>query len=65
MVMSVAPIALLISLRIIGAFGPAVVGFLNEEFSSRVAMASLAIFAVLGVLIILFARVYRFNKDKI
>lgn len=50
---------------IIGAFGPAVVGFLNEEFSSRVAMASLAIFAVLGVLIILFARVYRFNKDKI
>lgn len=50
---------------IIGAFGPAIVGFLNEEFSSRVAMASLAIFAVLGVLIILFARVYRFSKDKI
>ena len=50
---------------IIGAFGPAVVGFLNDEFSSRTAMASLAIFAIIGALSILIARVFTFNKDKI
>ena len=50
---------------IIGAFGPAVMGFLNEAFSPRVAMATLAIFATAGALAILCARVFTFNKDKI
>ena len=50
---------------IIGAFGPAVMGFLNEAFTPRISMASLAIFAVVGSLAILYARVFTFNKDKI
>lgn len=50
---------------IVGAFGPAVAGFLNDAFSPRVSMASLAIFAVVGALAILCARVFTFNKDKI
>ena len=50
---------------IVGAFGPAVAGFLNDAFSPRVSMASLAIFAIVGALAILCARVFTFNKDKI
>lgn len=50
---------------IVGAFGPAVAGFLNEAFSPRVSMASLAIFAIVGALAILCARIFTFNKDKI
>lgn len=50
---------------IVGAFGPTVAGFLNEAFSPRVSMASLAIFAIVGALAILCARVFTFNKDKI
>ena len=50
---------------IVGAFGPTVMGFLNEAFSPRISMASLAIFAVIGALAILCARVFTFNKDKI
>lgn len=50
---------------IIGAFGPAVMGFLNEAFTPRISMASLTIFAVVGSLAILYARVFTFNKDKI
>ena len=50
---------------IVGAFGPAVMGFLNDAFSPRVSMASLAAFAVVGALAILCARVFTFNKDKI
>ena len=50
---------------IFGAFGPAVMGFLNDAFSPRVSMASLAIFAIVGALAILSARLFTFNKDKI
>lgn len=50
---------------IVGAFGPTVMGFLNDAFSPRISMASLAIFAVVGALAILCARVFTFNKDKI
>lgn len=50
---------------IFGAFGPAVMGFLNDAFSPRVSMASLAIFAIVGALAILCARLFTFNKDKI
>ena len=50
---------------IVGAFGPTVMGFLNDAFTPRLSMASLAIFAVVGALAILSARVFTFNKDKI
>lgn len=50
---------------IVGAFGPTVMGFLNDAFSPRISMASLAIFAIVGALAILCARVFTFNKDKI
>ena len=50
---------------IFGAFGPAVMGFLNDALSPRVSMASLAIFAIVGALAILSARLFTFNKDKI
>lgn len=50
---------------IVGAFGPTVMGFLNDAFTPRLSMASLAIFAVIGALTILCARVFTFNKDKI
>ena len=50
---------------IVGAFGPAVMGFLNDAFTPRVSMASLTVIAVIGALAILCARVFTFNKDKI
>ena len=50
---------------IFGAFGPAVMGFLNDAFSPRVSMASLSVFALVGALAILSARLFTFNKDKI
>ena len=50
---------------IVGAFGPTVMGLLNDAFTPRLSMASLAIFAVVGTLAILSARVFTFNKDKI
>lgn len=50
---------------IIGAFGPMVMGLLNDVFSPRTSMASLAGFAVAGVIAILIARYKYFNKDKI
>lgn len=50
---------------IVGAFGPTVMGLLNDAFTPRLSMASLAIFAVVGALAILSARVFTFNKDKI
>ena len=50
---------------IIGASGPLVQGYLTDSFSPSFAMAALTIFAVLGVFILLYARVFRFNKDKI
>ena len=50
---------------IVGAFGPTVMGLLNDAFTPRLSMASLAIFAVVGALALLSARVFTFNKDKI
>jgi len=50
---------------IVGAFGPAVMGFLNDAFSARLSMASLSLFAVLGAAFILIARLFTFEKDKI
>ena len=50
---------------IVGAFGPTAMGLLNDAFTPRLSMASLAIFAVVGALAILSARVFTFNKDKI
>ena len=49
---------------IVGAFGPAVMGFLNDAFTPRVSMASLTVIAVIGALAILCARVFTFKKDK-
>ena len=45
--------------------GPAVLGFLNDSFSARIAMASLSVFAVIGLLAILYARIFTFNKDRV
>ena len=50
---------------VVGAFGPAVMGFLNDAFTPRVSMASLTVIAVIGALAILCARVFTFKKDKI
>lgn len=50
---------------IIGAFGPAVMGLLNDEFSPSISMASLAIFAVLGAVAISVARFKTFKHDKL
>ena len=50
---------------IVGAFGPAVMGFLNDAFTPRVSMASLTVIAVIGALAILCARVFTFKEDKI
>ena len=50
---------------IVGAFGPAVMGLLNDAFTPRVSMASLTVIAVVGVLAILYARLFTFKKDKI
>ena len=50
---------------IIGAFGPAVMGVLNDAFSVRVSMGSLAVFALLGAITICFATFITFKKDRI
>lgn len=50
---------------IVGAFGPAVMGFLNDNFNQSISMASLAVFAAVGAFAILCARLFTFNKDKI
>jgi len=50
---------------IIGAFGPAVMGFLNDAFSPRISMASLAVFALMGLGAIAVVRFVFFKKDRI
>ena len=50
---------------VIGAFGPAVMGVLNESFSMRISFGSLAAFAVLGVLVLLAARLLTFARDRV
>lgn len=49
----------------IGAFGPAVMGILNDSFSLRISMASLAAFALIGAVAICVVRFVYFKKDKI
>lgn len=48
---------------IVGALGPAVMGLLSDAFSIRVAFASLAVFALLGAVLIIVAKAFTFNKD--
>ena len=50
---------------IFGAFGPAIAGLLSDSFGMRVAMGSLAAFALLGTLCILFAKLVTFKKDQL
>jgi len=50
---------------IIGALGPAVMGFLNDAFTPRVSMASLAVFALFGVLAICVVLFKTFKKDRL
>ena len=48
---------------IVGALGPAVMGWLNEAFSIRASFASLALFALLGAGLITVALFCTFKKD--
>ena len=51
---------------IVGAFGPAVMGAINDATGDmRVSMAALAIFAALGTVAVLIARFVTFKKDKL
>lgn len=50
---------------VIGAFGPAVMGWMNEMFSMRISFAALSIFALLGALLLSGARIFTFHKDKV
>lgn len=50
---------------IVGAFGPAVMGMLNDALSIRASFASLSIFALMGAVLIAFARFRTFKKDKV
>lgn len=50
---------------VVGAFGPAVAGWLSDAFGMRVAMGSLAVFALLGTAFVTIARFVTFSKDKL
>ena len=50
---------------IFGAFGPGVMGFMNDHFSMRTSFASLSVFALLGAGLVLFAKARTFEKDKV
>lgn len=50
---------------IIGASGPAVLGWMNSHFSMSVGIASLSIFALVGAAVIAIARVFFFERDKV
>ena len=50
---------------IIGALGPAVMGLLSDAFSIRAAFASLAVFCLVGCLLILAARLKTVGKDMV
>lgn len=50
---------------IFGAFGPGVMGFMNDHFSMRTSFASLAVFALLGASLVLIAKVCTFERDKV
>ena len=50
---------------LLGAPGPLVQGWMINLFGDRASMASLAIFACIGALVILAARAFTFNRDRI
>jgi predicted MFS family arabinose efflux permease len=50
---------------IIGASGPAVLGWMNSHFSMSTGIASLSIFALAGVVMIAIARVFFFERDRV
>jgi len=50
---------------IVGALGPVATGWLIEHYTMSISMASLSIIAVFGALVIVFVRLFTFNKDMI
>ena len=50
---------------IIGASGPAVLGWMNSHFSMSAGIASLSAFALAGAIAIGLARLFFFDKDKV
>lgn len=50
---------------IVGALGPATMGILSDTFSLRTAFASLSVFALLGAILVVIARVFTFKKDVV
>ena len=50
---------------IIGASGPAVLGWMNAHFTMSSGIASLSVFAFAGAVVIGFARVFFFQRDKV
>ncbi|MCQ2391698.1 MAG: MFS transporter [Kiritimatiellae bacterium] len=50
---------------IFGAFGPGVMGWMNDHFTIRASFASLAGFALAGAALIVLARFRYFNHDKV
>jgi hypothetical protein len=50
--------------NIIGASGPAVLGWMNAHFSMSAGMASLSVFALAGAASICVARLFFFDRDR-
>lgn len=50
---------------VIGASGPAVLGWMNAHFSMSAGIASLSVFALAGAVVICVARVFFFERDKV
>jgi len=50
---------------VVGSFAPGVMGWMNEALSIRTGMASLAVFFLLGALVLLPARIWYFKKDYV
>lgn len=50
---------------VIGASGPAVLGWMNAHFSMSAGIASLSAFALAGAVVICVARIFFFERDKV
>ena len=50
---------------VFGAFGPGVMGWMNDHFTIRASFASLAVFALLGATLISVARLRFFARDQV
>ncbi len=50
---------------VIGASGPAVLGWMNAHFSMSMGIASLSAFALAGAVVICVARIFFFERDKV